>query len=70
MIAKMDATANDVPSNKFDVKGFPTIVFVSGKDQTVLPYSGDRSEEDLVKFVKSNASSKAAGKAADEHSEL
>ncbi|KAK9797095.1 hypothetical protein WJX73_009781 [Symbiochloris irregularis] len=49
-IAKMDATANDVPK-KYEVRGFPTIKFISGKDGTVLSYTGDRSEADLKAFV-------------------
>ena len=40
------------------VKGFPTLKFVTA-DGEVLDYSGDRSEEDLVKFIKGHADSKA-----------
>ena len=40
------------------MKGFPTLKFVTA-DGEVLDYSGDRSEEDLVKFIKGHADSKA-----------
>jgi len=52
IIAKMDATANDVPSSKFSVSGFPTIAWVEGKGGDVSLYSGDRSLDDLTTFVK------------------
>lgn len=29
IIAKLDATANDIPSPKFSVHGFPTLMFVT-----------------------------------------
>ncbi|KAL3145268.1 hypothetical protein ABBQ32_001008 [Trebouxia sp. C0010 RCD-2024] len=50
-VAKMDATANDVPSDKFSVSGFPTIMFVSGKDGSVSSYEGSREQDDLIKFI-------------------
>lgn len=31
MIAKLDATVNDIPSPKFSVRGYPTLVFVTAK---------------------------------------
>jgi protein disulfide-isomerase A1 len=66
VIAKMDATANDIPdTTKFKVSGFPTLKFVTA-DGEIVDYSGDRSEEDLISFVSSHADSAAssAGKAA------
>jgi len=56
-IAKMDATANDVADAKFDVKGFPTLYFVSGKDGKVHSFNGDRTVEGMESFIaeKSNA---------------
>eukprot|EP00951_Prasinocladus_malaysianus_P019135 scaffold154436_cov40-Prasinocladus_malaysianus.AAC.1 len=57
-IAKMDATANDVPSSKFDVKGFPTIYFVKG-DGEVISYDGARSEDGFYSFIKKHASASA-----------
>ena len=51
-IAKVDATANDVPD---EIQGFPTIkLFPAGKKDKPVEYSGDRSIEDLAKFVKEN----------------
>ena len=44
--------------DQLQVKGFPTLKFVTA-DGEVLDYSGDRSEEDLVKFIKGHADSKA-----------
>ncbi|KAF3537470.1 hypothetical protein F2Q69_00020926 [Brassica cretica] len=53
IIAKLDATANDIPSEPFDVKGFPTIYFrsVSG---TVVAYEGNRTKEDFISFIEKN----------------
>ena len=51
-IAKVDATANDVPD---EIQGFPTIkLFPAGAKDKPIEYSGDRSIEDLAKFVKEN----------------
>eukprot|EP00191_Tetraselmis_sp_GSL018_P014910 CAMPEP_0177580290 /NCGR_PEP_ID=MMETSP0419_2-20121207/1475_1 /TAXON_ID=582737 /ORGANISM="Tetraselmis sp., Strain GSL018" /LENGTH=238 /DNA_ID=CAMNT_0019069135 /DNA_START=286 /DNA_END=1002 /DNA_ORIENTATION=- len=57
-VAKMDATANDVPSSKFDVKGFPTIYFVKG-GKDVIPYEGARSEDAFHDFIKKHATASA-----------
>ncbi len=51
-IAKVDATANDVPE---EIQGFPTIKLYKAGDKTnPVDYSGDRSIEDLADFVKDN----------------
>ena len=51
-IAKVDATANDVPD---EIQGFPTIkMYASGKKDSPIEYKGDRSIEDLAKFVAEN----------------
>ncbi|KAF2738022.1 disulfide-isomeras-like protein [Polyplosphaeria fusca] len=56
-IAKVDATANDVPD---EIQGFPTIkLFAAGKKDAPIDYSGARTVEDLVKFIKENGSHKA-----------
>ncbi|KAF1934983.1 protein disulfide-isomerase [Clathrospora elynae] len=56
-IAKVDATANDVPD---EVQGFPTIkLFPAGKKDSPIDYSGSRTVEDLVKFIEENGSHKA-----------
>jgi protein disulfide-isomerase A1 len=51
-IAKIDATANDVPDS---ITGFPTIkLFPAGSKDTPVEYSGSRTVEDLANFVKEN----------------
>ena len=51
-IAKIDATANDVPE---PIQGFPTIkLYPAGNKSSPIDYSGDRSIEDLAKFIKEN----------------
>lgn len=50
MVAKCDATLNDVPD---EVRGFPTIkMYPAGKKDAPVEYSGDRSLESLVQFIK------------------
>jgi protein disulfide-isomerase A1 len=57
-IAKVDATANDVPD---EIQGFPTIkLFPAGKKDSPIDYSGARTVEDLAAFIKENGSHKAA----------
>jgi len=52
IIAKMDATANDVPSSAFQVSGFPTIYFSpAGKKDSPIKYEGGRSLDDLFEYV-------------------
>jgi len=55
VIAKMDATENDLPEGTpFQVQGFPTIKFIKA-DGSVVDYAGDRSLEDFQKFITLNA---------------
>jgi protein disulfide-isomerase A1 len=57
-IAKVDATANDVPD---EIQGFPTIkMFAAGKKDSPIDYTGSRTIEDLVQFIKDNGSHKVA----------
>lgn len=52
VVAKVDATANDVPD---EIQGFPTIkLFPAGGKSEPILYSGSRTIEDLAKFVKEN----------------
>ncbi|KAF2769403.1 protein disulfide isomerase [Teratosphaeria nubilosa] len=54
IIAKIDATANDVPD---DINGFPTIkLFKAGSKDAPVDYSGSRTVEDLANFIKDNGS--------------
>lgn len=56
-IAKIDATANDFPRDKFQVSGFPTIYFVPGADKShPQQYNGDREVDAMLDFVKTHAS--------------
>ncbi|KAG6500670.1 protein disulfide-isomerase-like [Zingiber officinale] len=52
VIAKMDATANDVP-NEFNVKGYPTLYFSSASGQLSV-FEGDRTAEGIINFLKAN----------------
>lgn len=53
VIAKIDATANDIPNDVFDVKGYPTLYFRSASGN-LLQYEGDRTKEDMIEFVNKN----------------
>ena len=56
-IAKVDATANDVPD---EIQGFPTIkLFPAGGKEEPITYSGSRTIEDLAEFVRENGKYKA-----------
>uniref|UniRef100_A0A0N4ZU86 Protein disulfide-isomerase n=1 Tax=Parastrongyloides trichosuri TaxID=131310 RepID=A0A0N4ZU86_PARTI len=50
VIAKMDATANDVPP-MFDVKGFPTIYWLPKNTKVPVPYNAGREVKDFIKFI-------------------
>lgn len=55
-ITKVDATANDVPD---EIQGFPTIkIFPAGKKLEPVTYSGSRTIEDLVAFIKEHGTHK------------
>lgn len=56
-----DATANDAPSDLFDVQGFPTIYLYSGEG-VVIPYDGDRTKEDIIKFINDKMTKPETGK--------
>jgi protein disulfide-isomerase A1 len=52
IIAKVDATTNDVPD---EIQGFPTIkLFPAGSKGSPIDYAGSRTIEDLAKFIKEN----------------
>jgi protein disulfide-isomerase A1 len=56
-IAKVDATANDVPD---EIQGFPTIkMYPAGGKGSPVTYSGSRTVEDLITFIKENGKYKA-----------
>ncbi|KAK9750364.1 hypothetical protein RND81_02G191200 [Saponaria officinalis] len=53
VIAKLDATANDLPEDTFEVKGYPTLYFrtASGK---LTQYNGDRTKEAFIEYILTN----------------
>ncbi|KAK8642860.1 hypothetical protein V6N13_012188 [Hibiscus sabdariffa] len=53
LIAKLDATANDIVGESFDVRGYPTIYFRSSSGN-ITPYEGDRTKEDIINFIDQN----------------
>lgn len=61
-IAKMDATANDVPTG-FTAEGFPTIYFATAKDKkNPIKFEGQRQLDDFIKFVNEKATVSKASK--------
>ncbi|XP_073057370.1 uncharacterized protein [Primulina eburnea] len=48
--AELDATANDIPRETFDVKGYSTFYFISSSGN-VVQYDGDRTKDDMVDFI-------------------
>ncbi|OIW35139.1 protein disulfide-isomerase precursor [Coniochaeta ligniaria NRRL 30616] len=58
VIAKVDATANDVPD---EIQGFPTIkLYPAGAKDEAVTYQGSRTVEDLIKFIAENGKYKAS----------
>jgi len=56
LIAKIDVTANDVDP-KLGIRGFPTLKFFpANAKESPIDYEGDRTEKDLIYFVKRHAS--------------
>ncbi|KAG0053226.1 protein disulfide-isomerase precursor [Gryganskiella cystojenkinii] len=59
VVAKMDATANDLPLDlPFEVPGFPTIKFRKAGSSEYVDYEGDRSAAAFVEFLNENAVNK------------
>ncbi|TMW86309.1 hypothetical protein EJD97_021598 [Solanum chilense] len=53
LIAKLDATANDLPKGDFDVQGFPTMYFRSASGN-LSQYNGERTKEAIIEFIEKN----------------
>ncbi|EXJ95571.1 protein disulfide-isomerase A1 [Capronia coronata CBS 617.96] len=69
VVAKIDATLNDVPD---EIAGFPTIkLYPAGSKDSPVDYSGSRTMEDLAAFIRDNGKHGVDGLAAkDEDSEM
>ncbi|WCJ44369.1 Protein disulfide-isomerase [Euphorbia peplus] len=67
LIAKLDATANDIPSDTFDVKGYPTIFFRSASGKMEY-YDGDRTKDDIINFIEKNRDKKTSSPQQEESS--
>ncbi|KAJ0867601.1 putative protein disulfide-isomerase [Helianthus annuus] len=46
----LDASNNDIPSDTFEVQGYPTLYFRSSSGK-VVPYEGNRTKEDIIDFI-------------------
>ena len=65
VIAKIDATANDIPEN-YSVSGFPTIYFAPANNKdTPLKYEGGRTLDEMKEYLKEHATV-SLGKSAKE----
>ncbi|CAN4101836.1 unnamed protein product [Withania somnifera] len=53
LIAKLDATANQLPKGEFDVQGYPTMYFRSASGN-LSKYDGERTKEAIVEFIEKN----------------
>jgi len=71
VIAKIDATANDIDHPAVHVQGFPTILFfaANGKD-TPLTYEGGRDLESFIEYVEEHATTAATGSTKHVHEDL
>ncbi|KAG0033588.1 protein disulfide-isomerase precursor [Podila clonocystis] len=59
VIAKIDATANDLPASlPFQIDGYPTIKFRKAGSSEYIDYGGERTKEAIVEFLGKNAASK------------
>jgi protein disulfide-isomerase A1 len=55
LIAKIDASKNDIYYEGVTIKGYPTFyLFAAGNKTAPLEYTGDRSYLDLVNFITVN----------------
>jgi len=57
VVAKMDATENDIDHPDVDIQGFPTLKLFLGKDPDhPVEYHGERETEAMLEFIKKEAS--------------
>lgn len=64
VLLNQDATANDIRTNEFDVKGFPTLYFKSASGK-LSQYNGERTKEAIIEFIQQNRDDKTAQSEAD-----
>ncbi|CAJ1971898.1 unnamed protein product [Sphenostylis stenocarpa] len=53
IIAKLDATVNDIPHETFDVQGYPTVYFRSASGK-ISHFTGIRTKEEIMDFIEKN----------------
>jgi len=51
---KLERTLAGDKINKYDVKGFPTILLLGENNEKIKEYDGDRTVDSLTQFVNSN----------------
>lgn len=51
VISKCDATANEIEG--IPIQGFPTLKFFPANNKTPVDFSGDRTEEGILNYLKS-----------------
>ncbi|XP_057550500.1 protein disulfide-isomerase-like [Amaranthus tricolor] len=53
LIAKFDATANDIPSSIFKVNSYPTMYYISSKKEMkeIIKYTGERTKKNIINFI-------------------
>ena len=52
----VDATQHQAHTEKFEVQGYPTVLFLPGGDiSKMVPYEGPREADAMVAFMKDNA---------------
>jgi protein-disulfide isomerase-like protein with CxxC motif len=52
-IAKIDATQNRGMAQKYQIKGFPTLLLFVGDKKAPIPYSSERTAEAMVSWLES-----------------
>lgn len=48
-----DATENDIPSDNFEVQGYPTLYFKSTSG-ILLKYDENKTKEEIIDFIQKN----------------
>ena len=55
-IAKIDATKNGQMAQKYQIKGFPTLIFFDNKDKSKpIPYNGERTASAFESWLKTQS---------------